>query len=334
VASIIDVARLAKVSPATVSRVLNGTAGVSAERAERVRAAVEKLQYQPFSPARALRKQLTDVWAVIVADVENPFFTSVVRGIEDGAQEFGRRVLLCNSDEDLAKEAGYIDVAVAERVGGVVISVASTKQSDLTPFLSQGIPVVAIDRRPIGTKVDSVLVDNRLASKQATEHLIEGGGELVACITGPKRISTANERLRGYRDGLEKAGRAYDESLVLREDFRQAGGHEAVQQLFAGKKHPDALFVANNLMTLGALAAIREAGLRVPEDVSVVGFDGIDAAGLARIGLTTVAQPREQLAAAGIRLLLERIEAGPEAPPRTVLLEPKLVVRSSTRREP
>jgi LacI family transcriptional regulator len=331
VASIIDVARLARVSPATVSRVLNGTAGVSPERAERVRAAVEKLQYQPFSPARALRKQLTDVWAVIVADVENPFFTSVVRGIEDGAQEFGRRILLCNSDEDLAKEAAYIDVAIGERVGGVVISVASTRQSDLSPLLDKGIPVVAVDRRPVGAKVDSVLVDNRLAAEQATEHLIEAGGKRIACITGPKRISTANERLRGYRDALEKAGRAYDESLVLREDFRQAGGHEAVQQLFAGKKQPDSLFVANNEMTVGVLQGLQELGLHIPDDVAVAGFDDTPWATLIQPTLTVVSQPTYDIGRAAAELLATARDAK-DGPPREVVLPAKLIVRDSSTR--
>jgi LacI family transcriptional regulator len=331
VASIIDVARMARVSPATVSRVLNGTAGVSPERAERVRAAVTKLQYQPFGPARALRKQLTDVWAVIVADVENPFFTSVVRGIEDGAQEFGRRVLLCNSDEDLAKEAGYIDVAVAERVGGVVISVASTRQSDLSPLLAQGIPVVAVDRRPVGAKVDSVLVDNRLAAKQATEHLIEGGGEHIACITGPKRISTANERLRGYHDALTEAGLDYDESLVMREDFRQPRGHKAVAELFAGRRQPDALFVANNEMTVGALQGLQELGLRIPDDVAVAGFDDTPWATLIRPSLTVVSQPTYDIGRAAAELLSTANQVT-DGRRRELVLPAKLIVRESSTR--
>jgi LacI family transcriptional regulator len=332
-ANILDVAKLAKVSPATVSRVLNGSAGVSPERAERVRAAVAKLQYQPFSPARALRRQLTDVWAVIVADVENPFFTSVVRGIEDGAQEFGRRVLLCNSDEDLAKEAGYIDVAIAERVGGVVISVASTKQSDLAPLIAQGIPVVAIDRRPIGVDVDAVLVDNRLGAAEATRHLVDAGCRRIACITGPRRISTANDRLRGYRDALEEAGVAYDDALVMREDFRQAGGHEAVRQLFgtaAVAARPDALFVANNEMTVGALQALQEFGVRIPHDVAVAGFDDTPWATLIQPTLTVVAQPTYDIGRSAAELLATARTNGP----RELVLPAKLIVRDSSTRPP
>ena len=174
-ATIDDVARAAGVSPATVSRVVNGTRDVSPDRAARVRAAVAELGYQPFGPARALRRQATDVWAVIVADIENPFFTSIVRGIEDGGRERGFRVMLCNSDEDLRKEADYVDVAIAERMAGVVIAVASTRASKLDPLLDAGIAVVAVDRRPAGGKVDSVLVDNERGAAEATTHLIEAG---------------------------------------------------------------------------------------------------------------------------------------------------------------
>ena len=174
-ATIDDVARAAGVSPATVSRVLNGTRDVSPDRAERVRAAVAELGYQPFGPARALRRQATDVWAVIVADIENPFFTSIVRGIEDGGREHGFRVMLCNSDEDLRKEADYVDVAIAERMAGVVIAVASTRASKLDPLLDAGIAVVAVDRRPVGHKVDCVLVDNERGAAEATSHLVEAG---------------------------------------------------------------------------------------------------------------------------------------------------------------
>ena len=175
VTTIDDVAREAGVSPATVSRVLNGSATVSSERADRVREAAEALRYQPSGPARALRRQRTTLWAAIVADIENPFFTSMLRGVEDIAQRESHRLVLCNSDEDLDKEAAYIDVAIADRMAGVIIAVASTAKSSLDPLLDAGIPIVAVDRRPRAPRIDSVLVDNRLGARQATEHLLDGG---------------------------------------------------------------------------------------------------------------------------------------------------------------
>ena len=330
-ASITDVARLAGVSPSTVSRVMNGTCDVSEGKAERVREAVAELGYQPFGPARALRRQLTNVWAVIVADIENPFFTSVVRGIEDGARERGHRVMLCNSDEDLGRERAYIDVAIAERMGGVMIAMASTRQSTIDPLLEKGIPVVAIDRRPVAHNIDSVLVDNQIGAYEATAHLIERGARRIGCITGPRRISTANERLSGYRRALREAGIAFDSELVVRRDFRQQGGYDATRRLCsgAGDRRPDALFVANNQMSVGALQALQELGRTVPDDVAVVGFDDSPWATLIRPQLSVVAQPTYDIGFTAAELLAT---AGrqPDRASRHVVLPPKLIVRDSS----
>lgn len=326
---ITDVAKAANVSPATVSRVLNGQSAVSPDRAERVRIAVAELGYQPFSPARALRRQLTDVWAVIVADIENPFFTSVVRGIEDGARERGFRVVLCNSDEDLAKESDYIDVAIAERMSGVVIAVASARQSNIEPLISRSIPVVAIDRHPGGDNVDSVVVDNRGGAAEATAHLIEAGAARVACITGPRRISTATERLAGYKDALGRARRPVEEALIVRADFRRGGGYDAVIDIFRGPKPPDALFVANNQMTVGALQALRDLGRTVPDDVAIVGFDDAPWATLVQPQLTVVAQPTNEIGRTAAELLATA-KGRTDEDAREVILSPQLIVRESS----
>ena len=196
--------------PATVSRVFNGTSAVAADKEARVRAAVAELDYEPFGPARALRQQRVRVWAVIIADVENPFFTSVVRGIEDVAHSKGYRLVLCNSDEDLTKEAGYVDIAIRERMAGVVIAAASTTESQVDRLSREGTPVVAIDRLLKGRDVHSVTVDNRSGARQATSHLLDGGWRRVGCVVGPSRISTSNERLEGYRQALADAGQRYD----------------------------------------------------------------------------------------------------------------------------
>ena len=323
-----DVARAANVSPATVSRVLNGTREVSSDRAARVRTAVAELGYQPFGPARALRRQATDVWAVIVADIENPFFTSIIRGIEDGARERGFRVMLCNSDEDLRKEADYMDVAISERMSGVVIAVASTRGSRLEPLREAGIPIVAVDRRPSDRTIDCVLVDNERGAADATRHLIAVGATRIACITGPQRLSTATERLSGYRKALRNAGLDRDPSLVVRQDFREAGGYKAMRDLCALPKPPDAVLVANNLMTVGALEALRDAGLSVPHDVRVVGFDDAPWAKLLQPSLTVVAQPTYEIGRRSAELLIGA-RAEPSRPRQEILLSPQLIVRES-----
>jgi LacI family transcriptional regulator len=329
VAKIGDVAQRAGVSPATVSRVLNGSGAVSAERAARVREAASELGYTPSGPARALRQQRTRVWAAIIADIENPFFTAMVRGMEDVARAEEHRLVLCNSDEDLEKEASYLDIAVAEQVAGVVIAVASDRDSRLDVLLERNIPVVAVDRRPKRHEdaVDSVTVDNELGARQAVEHLLAAGARRIACVTGPARVSTASERVTGYQRALKAGGRKVDPDLVRRADFKEDGGYAATRTLLSARKKPDALFVANNLMTLGALRAVREAGLRVPEDVLLVGFDDAPWTTLVSPQLTVVAQPTHDIGRHAARLLAT---ASAGLPPRHVVLPPTLLVRASS----
>lgn len=326
--TISDVARRANVSPATVSRVLNGTSAVAADKADRIRKAVADLKYEPFGPARALRQHRVRVWAVIIADVGNPFFTSVVRGIEDVAYANGYRLVLCNSDEDLTKEAGYVDIAIRERMAGLVIAVASTTESRLDRLAREGIPVVAIDRRVTGQNIDSVVVDNRGGARDGTRHLLESGWRRIGCVVGPTHISTSNERLEGYREALAEGGVAFDRSLVRRADFREDGGYKATRALLEMVRPPDALFIANNMMTLGALHAIQDLNLRVPHDLGVIGFDDSPAADLMRPRLTVVAQPTYEIGRVAGELLLA---ASADRTPEHVVLAPSLIVRESSR---
>jgi LacI family transcriptional regulator len=330
-AKIGDVAQRAGVSPATVSRVLNGSGAVSAERAAKVREAAAELDYTPSGPARALRQQRTRVWAAIIADIQNPFFTSMVRGMEDVALVEGHRLVLGNTDEDLDKEASYLDIAVAEQMAGVVIAVASARDSKLDVLLDRNIPVVAVDRRPKRHEdaVDSVVVDNELGARQATDHLLAAGATRIACITGPARVSTASERLSGYQAALKARKVPVDADLVLRADFKEDGGYAATRTLLSGRRRPDALFVANNLMTLGALRAVQEAGLQVPDDLLLVGWDDAPWTTLIRPQLTMVAQPTHEIGRQAARLLAT---ASKDLPARHIVLPPTLVVRESSAR--
>jgi LacI family transcriptional regulator len=329
VAKIGDVALRAGVSPATVSRVLNGSGAVSPERAARVREAAAELGYTPSGPARALRQQRTRVWAAVIADINNPLFTSLGRVLEVVALAEGHRLVLGNTDEDLEKEAAYLDIAVAEQMAGVAIAVASARYRRVDVLLDRGIPVGAFDRRPKRHEdaVDSVVVDNELGARQATDHLVAAGARRIACITGPARISTASERLAGYQAALRAAGVAPDADLVRRADFKEDGGYAATRTLLSARTRPDALFVANNLMTLGALRAVQEAGLRVPEDLLLVGFDDAPWTTLVSPQLTVVAQPTHEIGQQAARLLAT---ASTDLPKRHVVLPPTLLVRASS----
>lgn len=317
-------------SSATVSRVITGSRPVAPESAAQVRAAIELLGYEPNRLARSLRTQRTQVWGLIISDIRNPFFTDVVRGVEDVASGSDHSLVLCNSDEDLDKERAYLELIARERMAGAIIVPADSTHSDLSMLPAQGIPVVTIDRHATGLEVDSVELDSENAAREAVAHLLEGNRR-VACITGPESTSTGASRLAGYRRALADAGITEDPDLVHDGHFREAGGRAAAEALLRLGEPPDAIFCANNVMTLGCLRALAEHGVRIPDDIAVVGFDETEWARLVQPPLTTVAQPTYEMGEVAGELLLDRVRGG-AGPPRHVTLEASLVVRESSRR--
>ncbi|MGW5361575.1 LacI family DNA-binding transcriptional regulator [Actinopolymorpha pittospori] len=331
-ATIYDVARRAKVSASTVSRVLNGKQSVDAILAERVREAARDLDYRPNALARSLRRSQTHLWAVLVSDINNPFFTALVRGVEDVAQRSRYSVVLCNSDENPDKEASYIAAILAEQIAGVIIS-PTNRSGHLRQLLDADVPIVAIDRKARGARVDTVTVDNTEAAELATNHLLSEGFVRIACITGPRDISTAEERLEGYRRALRAAGREYDPRQVRYADFREQGGYTAMAELLDHTPRPDAVFATNNLLTVGALECMVDRGVRVPDDVGVFGFDDVPSATLIRPPLSTITQPTYDIGRTAAELLLRRI-ADPSRPPTLSVLPTHLHVRASSLKRP
>lgn len=329
-ATISDVAARAGVSTATVSRALNGKDTVDPDLASRVQAAADELEYRPNGPARNLRKQETAVLALIISDVENPFFTAISRGVEDVAHAAGYSVVLCNSDDDPGKENEYVEVALQERVAGVLVS--PTGRGDSAEMLgSHGTPLVAIDRPLPNAAGDTVLVDTRLAAREATLHLAEQGYRTIGCLTGPAGVRTADDRLAGYRDGLRAAKLRSSTSLVRRCEFRATGAKQEAHALMSQDEPPDALLVANNAMAVGVLEALAEHHLRPGRDVGVVAFDDAPWATLLDPPLTVVAQPAYDVGAVGAQLLLDRI-SGDETEARTTTLSAHLVARGSSKK--
>ncbi|MEJ3750760.1 LacI family DNA-binding transcriptional regulator [Actinomycetes bacterium KLBMP 9797] len=327
-ATIYDVARRAEVSPATVSRVVNGHANVDPTLADRVRRAMRELEYRPNAVARNLRRSRTTLWAVIISDIGNPFFTALVRGVEDVAQGAGYSVLLCNSDDDPAKERQYVDAVLAEQIAGVIMSPAGPGPH-VNRLVEARVPVVQIDRQLADVAADAVLVDNAHGAEQATAHLIESGYRRIGCITGPPPVFTAGERLLGYRRALAAHGLPFDEELVRHADFRESGGYRAMAGLLGLRCRPDAVFAANNMTTIGAMECLVDSGVSVPDEMGVVGFDDVPWAHLVRPSLTTVAQPTYELGRTAAELLAQRIGA-PDREPSTVTLNTKLQIRDSS----
>jgi LacI family transcriptional regulator len=324
-----DVAAAAGVSPATVSRVLNGKRDVGTDLRRRVLGVVAELGYRRNGPARSLRTRAAMVLGLIISDITNPFFTAVVRGAEDQAQLAGYSVVLANADEDVAKEARYLEVAAAEQMAGVLLSPASSRQTRIDVLAERGIPVVTIDRRLAAASVDSVTVNNHQAAREATEHLIAQGCRRVGFVAGPVQTTTGASRLAGYRAALRAAGRAPDPSLTAYADFRTEGGYAGTRQLLRLGRPPDGLLISNNLMTIGGLQAIAEAGLTIPADIAVVGFDDDSWATALRPPLTVVMQPTYEIGRVAAELLLRRVD-GEKFPPRRVVLRATLVERASS----
>jgi LacI family transcriptional regulator len=315
-ATIYEVAAAAGVSPATVSRVFNGVK-VSPEKAELVRAAAAELRFTPNRTARSLRRKNAEVIALVIPDIENPYFTSLARGVEDVAQAAGYSVVLCNTDEDRGKEAKYLDIAVSENMAGVILAEADGG-ADLTELLARSRPIVAVDRRT-GFDIDGVVMDNRAAGRAAAQALLDAGYQRVACITGPADIGTAQERADGWRSVVTELGSVDRPDDYLRcSTFRVDGGRQAMQDLLALDSPPDAVVTTNNLMGVGALQVLSEAGLAPPAfGVAVIG--DLPFATLDPSTITVVRLPARLMGTTAATMLIERI-AGDSEPARTVVL--------------
>jgi DNA-binding LacI/PurR family transcriptional regulator len=297
------VAERAGVSPATVSRVLNDSAVVGAAKRALVIEAIEELGYRPNRLASNFRRLQSEMIGVVVSDIENPHFTQMVRAVEDAAHARGYRVLLCNTDEDPAKQRDYLDVLAGERVAGVIISPTVGPAAGIGALLDHGIPVVAFDRLVRDRRADAVLAENAAGARAGTAHLVDCGHRRVGFVGGPPGVQTADERRAGYEQAIAESGL---EPLVADGKFRTEGGRKAAGALL--KRGASALLVANNLMTIGALQAIRERGLEIPSDVGIVSVDDPPWAELTDPPLTTLAQPVRDMAEAAVELLFQRID--------------------------
>jgi DNA-binding LacI/PurR family transcriptional regulator len=322
---IAEVARRAGVSPATVSRVLNGEPRVGEAYRKRVLRAVDELNYRPNRLARNLRKQRSASIGIVVSDIENPHFTEMVRAVEDHAYRAGHTVLVCNTDETPDKQRAYLDVMIDERVLGVIISPSDPTGAEIGQLLDLGIPVVAFDREVADPRADAVIADNIAGTRAATELLLGQGHRDIVFVGGRRDVETGAERLIGYELAMRVVGL---EPRTADGDFRLDGGYEAVTRLLTGAGRPTALVIANNLMTLGALRAIREAGVRVPDDLALVAIDDPPWAEFVAPPLTTMAQPVRRMASDAMELLLERV-AGTRAEPRRILHPLELRLRAS-----
>ena len=327
-ATIKDVAARAGVSTATVSRVLAGKNGTRASLKRRVLRTVEELGYEPNRIARNLRARTRKVFGVVIPDLQNPFFTGIVRGMEDVLEAAGYALLIANSDDSPAREENEIRVLRAEGAAGLLLIPCRADATQYASSEASPVPIVTVDRAPPGWSVDSVKTANAAGARWATEHLLSLGHKDIGLVNGPAHYDVAQERFAGFAAAVGARGLALPAEWVAHSNFRQQGGYEATKRLLAGARRPRALFVTNDLMALGALQAIHELRLRIPQDVAIVSFDDMPWATSLDPALTTVAQPTRELGRTAAQLLLDRA-ADPERAVRQVVLQPELIVRAS-----
>lgn len=324
-----EVAALAQVSPTTVSNVLSGNRPVSAATRERVRSAIDELGYRPNLSARNLRLRRGGLIAVAVPEIDVPYFAELVRHVVPAARERGYTVLIDQTEGDPEAERFVLRGMNPGMVDGILFSPLNLGRTEFET-LRDGTPMVLLGELITGDGVDHVGIDNVAASAAATRHLVEQGRTRIAALGHQDREGTAPLRTNGYRQALAAAGLPYDPSLLISTDaFHRADGAKAMRELLESGSRPDAIFCYNDLVALGAMRVLRDHGLRIPEDVAVVGFDDIDDGRYSSPSLSTIAPDKAAIAAAALDLLQDRIRDA-AGPARQVVVDFTLEIRESS----
>ncbi len=327
-----DIARMAGVSRSTVSRVVNNHPNVRPEVRERVWKIIHEVGYQPHAAARSLATNRTNVIGLVIPEAvstlfTDPFFPLLIRGITDACYEHNYHLMLALFSTPAQEEDLYNRLLRSRHLDGVIL--ASTRLDDplVGRLLDDGIPFVSVGRHP-DPRVSYVDVDNVAGARMAVEHLIRQGHRRIATITGPLNMSAGQDRLAGYRQALESRHLPVEERLIVEGDFTETGGLIAMERLLSLEPWPAAVFVASDMMAIGALRAIHQAGLRVPDDIAVVGFDDIPQASFIEPPLTTVRQPIHRLGETAVHVLVDLLN-GVAVPPQRMVFMPELVIRAT-----
>lgn len=327
-ATIQDVAKAAGVSVATVSRVLNDSSSVTPETREAVRAVIKKLNYQPNLLGRNLRRMETRMVLVLLPNVANPFYSRVVRGLEDVARKNGYNIMLCNTDSDMDREHKYLEMLRNRLSDGVIFMETELKGSELLE-LSKSFPVVQCCEYREDIDVDYVAIDNFAAAYKAVSHLTSLGHKRIAMISTRNSFISTREREAGYARALADAGVAFDSELIIRGDYGFKSGIRAAKTIANMEKRPTAVFAISDIVAIGAMKALKEAGLKIPEDIAVVGFDDISFASMYDPSLTTISQPKYDMGCEAMNMLIRKIK-GELSHSMKLVLEHSLKIREST----
>jgi len=314
-----------------VSHILNDTRYVSDKLRARVYQVIQDLNYQPYGLARSLRRKQTQTIGIVVPDNSNPFFAEITRAVEDACFEFNYNVIICNSDGSIKKQANYVNLLIEKGVDGLAFISAGDDSEVIDLLGKRNIPWIISDRELPGIDVDTVIVDNYAGGRQATEYLISLGHKNIACITGPSQLSPSAQRAAGYKDALGSAGLGLNQDFLQLGDFKSKSGYQLCQFFLGVPNPPTALFVCNDLMAIGALCAAHEMAVKVPEELSIIGFDDIALASMTIPRLSTVSQPKQNIGEIVTKLLIERIRDR-SLPIRKIIIQPELIIRNSCSR--
>jgi LacI family transcriptional regulator len=325
--TVLDVARRAGVSPMTVSRVVNGSGPVSPRLRARVEKALKETGYVPNTVARNLRTKRTDTLGLVMPDITNPFFTHVVRGMEVAAREAGLHLLLTNTDQRPDEEARVVSMLLQRQVDGLLAIPAGSCSGTARMCHDAGVPLVIVDRRPEITGVDVVRADAEGGAYQLGQLLAGLGHRHAAVLTGPEYVPTAVDRSAGFAKAFTEAG--LPSPIVRHGDFSLQAGYEMCKDVMAVDPRPTAIFAANNFLAIGTQHALEELGLRIPEDVALVGLDDLPTEMVTFPFLTVAAQPAEEMGRRAVQLLLERIRH-PNGTPEEIVLPTELTIRRSS----
>jgi LacI family transcriptional regulator len=327
-----DVAKRAGVAPITVSRVINNSGNVSTKTRERVEKAIQELGYMPNRLARSLRLKRTHTLALVVTDITNPFWTTVVRGVEDAAQDAGYSVILCNTDESETKQEQYLGVLMQKQVDGILLVPARTGAEIVVWIKKQNTPIVILDRRVSPAQVDVVRGDSEDGAYQLICHLLALGHRRIAVLSGPRDVSTAVDRVAGYCHALTEAGLEIRADWVQHGRFSQKSGYEMTREVLATSPRPTALFAVNNFIAIGALRALGDSNLQVPKDMSVVAIDDLTSELVIKPFLTVADQPAYEMGKQAAELLLARLSGSASDGYQEIVLPVKIIVRGSSGR--
>jgi DNA-binding LacI/PurR family transcriptional regulator len=334
-ATLDDVAKRAGTSVATAGRALGGYGKVAAATRERVLKAARQLRYRPNALARSMKQRSSLTIGVIVGNVCNPFFSVILRAVEDTIGGHGYQVIICNTDESIERELAHARALLEHRVDGIILSPTTGENGETSAaareIYASGIPLVFIDRAVKGMKVPTVVSDNLSGAQEATTHLIEHGHRRIGIIVGRRTLDTMSERVEGYRRALSKDRIEFDESLVVDAiHVGVEGGYRATKHLLDLHRPPTALLVTNSLLILGALNAIKEKGLTIPDNIALIGWDDFYAAPHLQTPLTMVDQPAHAMASIAAEQLMKMLSNKPVDPSLHIILKSNFIIREST----